>query len=329
MRKKEKVKKISKVFISMMCIMTMIFNVSCRKQTTTVQGEKDKLSVIATIFPAYDFARQTAKDLADVTMLLPAGMESHSYEPTPKDIIDVSNCDIFIYNGGDSDAWVEDILSAIDTENIEIIKMTDCVETVAEETKEGQQKERKHEHEHDEDEEEMDEHVWTSIRNSITITENICDAFCRKDSKNSAVYKSNSESYINEMKDLDSKYCEVMQRSVRNEIIFGDRFPLRYFARDYNLDYYSAFSGCSSETEASAGTVAFLIDKVKQDDIPVIFYIEFSSHLIADTIADETGAETAMFNTCHNVSKKQIQQGATYVSIMTENLENIEKALTE
>lgn len=325
----KKIKKIIKMILPLMLAVAVVFQTGC---TSDIKTKKDsgKISIVATIFPPYDFAKHIAGDKADVKMLLPPGCESHSYEPSPADIIEVSECDVFIYNGGDSDAWVDDILSAIDTSSIEIVKMTDCVETIEEEVVEGmQQNKHHHEDEHDEeyDEPETDEHVWTSIRNSEKITSDICDAICKKDEKNSSVYKENSSEYIKQMSELDEEYKKLVENAKRKKIIFGDRFPFAYFAKDYGLTYYAAFVGCSSETEASAETVAFLIDKVREDKIPVVFHIEFSTHLIANTIADETGAEVCELNSCHNISKKQIEKGISYVDMMRENMKALKKAL--
>lgn len=320
-------KKIRNASVAFLLLFAVLIQTGCTSDLKT-HKDSNKLSIVATIFPPYDFAKHITKEKADVKMLLPPGCESHSYEPSPADIIEVSECDVFIYNGGDSDAWVDDILSSIDTSSIEIIKMTDCVETIAEEHIEGMQEEEHNHENHDEyDEPETDEHVWTSIRNSEVITSDICDAICRKDVENGDFYKKNSSDYINEMSELDDEYIKLVENARRKKIIFGDRFPIAYFARDYGLTYYAAFVGCSSETEASAETVAFLIDKVKEDDIPVIFHIEFSTHLIANTIADETNAEVCEFNSCHNVSKKQIDSGISYVDMMRENMKSIEKAL--
>lgn len=332
------IKKLFKIILPLMLTFTVIFQTGC---TSDIKTKKDsgEISIVATIFPPYDFAKHIAGDRANVKMLLPPGCESHSYEPSPADIIEVSECDVFIYNGGDSDAWVDDILSSIDTSSIEIIKMTDCVETIEEEVIEGMQENKRHhdhehedehnDHEHEEeyDDPETDEHVWTSIRNSEKITSDICDAICRKDEKNVSVYKENSSEYIKQMSDLDEEYKKLVENAKRKKIIFGDRFPFAYFAKDYGLTYYAAFVGCSSETEASAETVAFLIDKVREDKIPVVFHIEFSTHLIADTIADETGAEVCELNSCHNVSKKQIENGVSYVDMMRENMKALKKAL--
>lgn len=333
----------SAIFMAFILIISSL--TGCTSASLDTNSKNSNLSVVTTIFPPYDFARAVAGKMGDISMILPPGMESHSYEPTPSDIISIQECDIFIYAGGDSDAWVDDILASIDTSDIEIIKMTECVPVVEEEIKEGMQE---HHHEHNDDHDnhdehddedgedhedhsghnhETDEHVWTSIRNSEMITQKICDTAVKIDPENSDIYKNNCKEYINEMNKLDNEFKEIVENAKRKELIFGDRFPIKYFVNDYGLDYRAAFVGCSSESEASAETVAYLIDRVRENNIPAVFHIEFSAHLIADTIADETGAKVVEFNTCHNVTKKQIESGVTYVDLMRSNIPAIEYAL--
>ena len=261
-------------------------------------------------------------------LLLPPGAESHSYEPTPKDIIEIQNCDVFIYVGGESDAWIEDILSSMDTSQKQLVALMDCVDTVEEETVEGMQAEgHAHEEGAAEQEAEYDEHVWTSPKNAILIVEKIANELSLLDDSNSEAYQSASTDYIEKLKVLDSSFETVVSSATRNMMIFGDRFPFRYFADAYGLDYYAAFPGCSSETEPSAATVAFLTDKVSEEKLPVVFYIEFSNHKVADAIAEATGAKAMLFHSCHNVSAEELEAGATYLSLMENNVEVLKEAL--
>jgi len=280
------------------------------------------LSIVATIFPGYDFARQVCGDSAEVTMLLPPGSESHSYEPSAKDIIKIQNCDLFIYVGGESDTWVENILSSID-EPVKTLRMMDCVEAVEEEIKEGMD----HEEEKLEEDIEYDEHVWTSPKNAVIIVEAIAAAIAGIDPENAEVYLQNPDAYVAELERLDAEFEEFFAGVENKVLIFGDRFPMRYFVDAYGLDYYAAFPGCASETEPSAATIAFLIDKIKTEGITTVFYIELSNHMIADSIAEATGAKTALFYTCHNVTEEQLSGGASYVSLMEENLETLREAM--
>ena len=467
-----------------------------------------KLSVVSTIFPGYDFTRAVAGGQVELTMLLPPGAESHSFEPTPQDIIKIQNCDVFIYVGGDSDTWVDGILETMDTSRMKILSMMDLVETVPEELVEGMEEDHGHDHddeitpedihdrplsdwvgdwssiekalasgaldgyiahqaeedetdaaaqkansaqrwasdypnltvtgdgltldgkttayqylghrlvesdhgasvwygfeavdatsgaprylafsdhgagghaedahEHEEEHEhelphfhlrygdesfdaliamedwspiyfpadaadadiaeamsghghseeaEYDEHVWTSPINAMKIARAISDTLCALDAGNADAYRANYTAYLGELSELDAAFRDVVKNAARRTLIFGDRFPFRYFVDEYGLDYYAAFPGCSTETEASAQTVAFLIDKTKAEKIPAVFYIEFSNGKMADTISEATGAKKLLLHSCHNVSKAELQAGASYLTLMTQNVDTLKEAL--
>ena len=268
-------------------------------------------------------------------MLLKPGEEIHSYEPTPQDIRDIQNCDLFIYVGGENDAWVEEILESMGEEAPETLRLMDMVEVYSEETVEGMQEEKGahehedegHDHEEDHDHEEADEHVWTSPVNAAVITARIAEAMEEKDPANAALYRENAEAYIGELKRLDDSFRRLTESAVRRTLVFGDRFPLRYFAEEYGLDYYAAFPGCSADCEPSAATMAFLINKVRQEQIPVVFCIEFSNGNIARAICETTGAAPMTFYSCHNVTADQMKAGVTYIDMMEDNLLVLEKAL--
>jgi len=306
------------VFLILAVLLVFCFT-GCSQQPGV--GTNGKLQIVSTIFPAYDFSLQVCKDLADVTILIPPGSESHSYEPSAQDIITIQNCDLFIYTGGLSDTWVDEILLSMD-EPVKTIKMMDCVDAVEEVITEGMQ---------EEEEEiggiEYDEHVWTSPKNAIRITEAIYSAVCGLDSGNVSVYLTNYEVYISSLEELDTEFTDFFATMENKTLIFGDRFPFRYFADEYGLIYYAAFPGCATETETSAQTIAFLIDRVKEENISTVFYIEFSNHLIADSIAEATGAKTALLHSCHNVSKDDISKGVTYLSLMQQNLMTLKEAM--
>jgi zinc transport system substrate-binding protein len=500
-------KRVLSILMAAMLAATMLAGCG---QTAAPEADGDKTSVIATIYPPYDFTRAIAGDKIELSMLLPPAAESHSFEPTPQDIIKIQNCDVFIYNGGDSDAWVDDVLSSMDTSKMRIVKLIDCVEVVDEEIVEGMQDDG-HDHEHaeidpasiddrpmsdfagewkdcspylkdgtvdeffehaaeemglspaevkekyiemmrtdypaiavsadsitingtsakatykgyeltegehgdsvwykyetdgtagvpkywvfndhgytagfqdeevahihalysdegfeaifaienwaamyfeasatgddikaammghGEDEEEdgaegdghaeeaeIDEHVWTSPRNAKIIVQRISDTLCEADAANADFYKTNTTAYLGQLDELDSKFKAVVDSAARKTIVFGDRFPFRYFADAYGLTYYAAFPGCSVETEASAATVAFLIDKVKAENIPVVFHIELSNGKMADTIAEGTGAKVLELHACHNISRDDFQAGRTYLDIMTANVDALKQAL--
>lgn len=289
-------------------------------------GSDGKISVVTTIFPPYDFARQIGGDNVDLTMLLKPGTESHNYDPTPQDIIKIQNCDLFIYVGGESDEWVRDILESNDSKPKKIISLMDCVDTVQEEIVEGMEKDK--DEDNDGHEIEYDEHVWTSPKNAIIISKKISLALTELDKDNAKVYEKNTTEYSKKLSLLDSKFQNIVDNAKRKTIIFGDRFPMRYFADEYGLKYYAAFPGCSSETEPSAATVSFLIDKVKAEKIPVVFSIEFSNGKVADTICEDTGAKKLTFHSCHNVTQEQFDSGVTYIDLMNQNAESIKEALS-
>ena len=291
--------------------------------------ESNKFSVVTTIFPQYDFVRQIAGDNVDLTMLLTPGTESHSYEPSPQDIIKIQKCDLFIYVGGENDIWVDEIISSMGEKAPKTMKLIDCVDTVMEETVEGMEHDHDHSHEEENEnhEEEIDEHVWTSPKNAIKIVDIITETLCKLDPDNDESYKTQSSDYIKNLNELDLEFKEVVNDGSRRTLVFGDRFPFRYFADEYNLEYYAPFSGCSTETEASASTIAFLIDKIKSENIPVVLKIELSNGKIAETIAEPTNASILTLNSCHNVTRDEFQNGATYLSLMQENLKVLKEAL--
>ena len=314
--------------------------------------ENKKISVVATIFPQYDFVRQIAGDDVELKMLLKPGEETHSYEPTPQDIIAIQNSDLFIYVGGENDAWVEDILESMPDNGRKTLKLVDCVDTVEEEHVEGMKEERGHDHddhddhdeddaEHEEDEadheehgqeethsvHEIDEHVWTSPVNAVKIVEQIKEELCEIDPENASDYEENAEAYVAQLKELDQEFQDVVDHSKRKLMIFGDRFPFRYFAEEYDLDYYAAFSGCASDTEPSAATMAFLINKVRDENIKTVLKMELSNENIAKAIAEATNADVKEFYSCHNLTAEQFADGETYLSLMEKNVETLREVL--
>ena len=325
-----------------------------------------RLQVVATIFPQYDFARQIAGDRADVHMLLKPGEEVHSYEPTPRDIRMIQNCDLFIYTGGENDVWIENILEGMD---VNAVRLLDLVETFEEEHLEGMMPEKgehshgEDEHSHDEDgsshgedgsshnedelnhneenhshgeeeeEEEPDEHVWTSPENCAIILGSLTDEFCRLDPAHEKEYRENGEAYRENFISLDEEYRKMVSSSSARTIIFGDRFPFRYLAEAYGLTCFAAFPGCSSESEPSAATIAFLIEKAASEKAPVIFKIEFSNGNIAQAICEAAQKRTGepmqvlQLHSCHNLTRDEFAAGETCLSLMTKNLEALRAAL--
>lgn len=285
----------------------------------TAQPEKPhdetKLQIVCTSFPAYDFAREIADDRAELTLLIKPGSEVHSYEPTPKDMIRIQESDLFICNGGESEQWAKTLI----TPELNTIYMMDCVDTV-EESADGI-------YNAEDGEPELDEHVWTSPLNAIKISEEICNALCKLDTDNAEAYKTNFTAYKAQLMALDREFRQVIKNSGKHTLVFADRFPMRYFALEYGLDCYAAFPGCSSETEPSAKTVAYLIDRVREDKIPAVLYMEFSNQKMADVICEDTGCKKLPFYSAHSVSAEQFEQGVSYLDLMRINLNSLKEAL--
>ncbi|MGN1340201.1 MAG: metal ABC transporter substrate-binding protein [Oscillospiraceae bacterium] len=290
-------------------------------------GGSDKPVIIATIFPAYDFARQVFGDTAEVRMLLKPGQESHSYDPSAKDIVEISGCDLFIYNGGESDEWVESVLKS--APEVDTFRMTEAVTLLDEELSEGMQAEE-HDHDHDEDEheEEYDEHVWTSPRNASAIVTALGKTAAELFPEMSEQLTANAGDYAAKIDALDGRFAELFSGEDRY-FVFGDRFPLLYFFKEYGLNYYAAFPGCGSETEPSAQTMTFLLDKLTNgsDVVPAVFCIELSGRRLADVLAQDSGHEVKEFHTCHNISADDYAAGGTWLSLMQRNYDTLSEIL--
>ena len=284
----------------------------------------NKKMIVATNFPAYDFARAIIGDTntIELKMLLKPGSEIHDFEPTPKDMKNIIDSSMFIYVGGESDEWIDDILNDINKKKTKLVKMMDLVDLKEEEIVEGMEVT-----EEEEGEEEYDEHIWTSPVNAITIIKYLKEEIIKLDPDNKEIYEKNAQKYIEQLTNIDNDFKEIVSNAKRKEIIFGDRFPLRYFVDEYGLDYYAAFPGCAEQTEASAKTISFLINKAKEDKIPVIFKIELSNNNIAKTIAKETNSKVLEFNTAHNISIDDFNKGITYIDLMKNNIKVLKEAL--
>lgn len=344
---------------------------------TTEKEDNYRLKIVTSLFPYYDMARAVIGDVKgiDLKMIVTPGQDSHSFEPTPSDVIQMENADVLIYNGGSLETWIDTLLDSLNNKNQIQMKMMDYVDVLNEEIVEGMDtrfdshdehshsedshnhKEHSHsedsynqeegshsedslkheEHSHDsevsdheeESHNETDEHIWTSPVNEIIMTEKICETLSKALPEEKENFQKNAESYISQLKELDNEFRTIVENAKINEIIFADKFPLQYFAKEYGLKYYAAFPGCGSDMEPSAKTIAFLVDKIKEDNIKAVFYLELSSHIVADAIETDTGAKPLQFNSCHNITQKQFDSGVTYVDLMKENVNNLKIALGE
>lgn len=313
---------------------------STTAQSTSAQSagaqpaNSKKLSVVTTIFPEYDWVRQIIGDTnsADITMLLDNGVDLHSYQPTAEDIMKISNCDLFIYVGGESDAWVKKALSEATNKNMKVINLMEIMGDSAkeEEVVEGMQPEKEEEGKKEEEEPEQDEHVWLSLKNAQKFCKVIADDLAELDPANAQKYQENVTSYCNQLASLDTEYANTVKSGKKNTILFADRFPFRYLVDDYGLKYYAAFVGCSAETEVSFDTIAFLAKKVNELGLSSILQIESGNGRIADTVKKTTSAKnqkTLTMDSMQSTTTKDVNDGATYLSIMKKNLEVLKEAL--
>ena len=295
-----------------------------------------KISIVTTIFPVYDFARAVAGDQAELTMLVKPAAEVHSYDPSPADIIKIQDADVFIYIGGENDAWVSTILESMDISDKKIIRLMDAVKPVAEETVEGMEAEAEEVTAENTEKEsapakpeiEYDEHIWTSPKNAILMVDEIAAALAEVDTSNAAVYTNNAAAYTAQIQAVDDEIAGIVTASTNKLLVFGDRFPFRYFVDEFGLEYQAAFPGCSTDTEASAGTLAYLMNTIKEQNIKYVYYIELSNQNIVRAISEQTGAQQLQLHSAHNVTKDDFEAGVTYVSIMQQNAENLRKGLT-
>ncbi len=324
----------------------IVAGVSACGQTASAAntGTSGRLKIVCTIFPEYDWVKQIMGDKAadaDITYLLGSGTDMHNYQPNADDMIRISDCDLLIYAGGESDKWVDDALGNALNKNMQTISLIEAVgdRLKTEELKEGMEHEHEHEHdgdehehEHEEEDEEVeyDEHVWLSVRNAKLICGQITDKLCALDAANADTYKAGLAAYTAELDKLDSDFGAVISEAPVKTLVFGDRFPFRYFTEDYGLDYYAAFAGCSAETEASFETIVFLANKVDELGAKTIYTIEKSDKSIAQTIINSTKNKDqtiAELNSIQSVNSMQADGGVTYISLMRENLEVLKTTL--
>ncbi|AEM22578.1 Metal binding protein [Brachyspira intermedia PWS/A] len=329
-------------------VLTLLFSIiiSCNdanksSKENNKEIDNSKLKVVTTIFPIYDFTRNIAGDNVNLQMIIKPGIEIHSFNTTPADVIDIQNADVFIYIGGESEAWAEKIISSMNTNSKKIIRLIDYVKALDEEIVEGMEHDIDHNYEEEANHEEhenhteeshthegvYDEHIWTSPKNAQLMVTAICNALSEIDANNAGIYKTNADKYNQELTALDEEIRNAVNSSKRKNIVFGDRFPFRYLAEEYGLEYRAPFTGCSSQVDASPKTIAYLMNYIKDNKIPYLYYIELSNEKIANTLIEQTGAEKLKLHSGQNVSKDEFDSGVTYLSIMRDNLESLKKGL--
>lgn len=316
----------------------------CSKQNDDdTDDATEKLSIVTTIFPEYDWVKAVLGDKAehaDITMLLDNGVDLHSYQPTADDIVKISDCDLFLYVGGESEGWVEKALKNSTNKDRKVINLLDVLgdSVKHEEVVEGMQEE---EHEHEdadehgdgeehEHEEESDEHVWLSLKNAEVLVGAISNALQELDAENKEIYAANADAYMKKLSALDAEYQTAVDNASCKTVLFGDRFPFRYLVDDYGLNYYAAFVGCSAETEASFETVSFLAKKADELNLPCVLTIEGKHHKIAETIVKNTAQKSQKILTMDSMqstTSKDVASGTTYLSVMEKNLAVLKEAL--
>lgn len=290
---------------------------------------EEKIKVIATLFPQYDFAKQIGGDKVDVSLLLTPGTETHTYEPTPQDIINVNKADLYIYTGKYMEPWSDKIANSI-TSNTQVLDASKNINLINEkqfekehDTIDNNEEESDNSHHH-----EYDPHIWLNPQNAIGMVKNIEEELCNIDPQNKDYYQKNAENYIKQLTNLDNEIETTIKESKKNKIAFGGTFAYAYFIQRYNLQYVSAYDSCGENSEPSVTKVKEVIDYMKENNINVIFYQELSAGKIADTISKETGATKLVFHTIHNASQEEIDNSETYISLMQKNLQNLKQALS-
>lgn len=292
---------------------------------TATIADGDGFSVVCSIFVPYDFARRIAGDRARVTMLLPPGVESHSYEPTPSDIITIENADLFLYVSEHTETWVTQITESLSRKAVKTVDIADAlgIEVHDHDHEHGHEHEEEHEHE----EHETDEHIWTNLETAADMVTLIADELAAADGENADYYAKNALSLKNEILSLRDDFAGLVSSSQRREIVSGSRFAMKNFTEEFGLEYTAAFDSCVDNTEPSAAVMAKIIDKINEDSIPVIFYEELTEPKIARAVSLETGAKMLLLHSCHNISASELKSGASYVSLMKQNYLNLKEAL--
>lgn len=321
-----------KYILAIICVMLMTFTlVGCGN---TENEDSEKISIVTTIFPEYDWVREIVgeNENVEITMLLDNGVDLHSFQPTTEDIAKVASCDMFIYVGGESDGWAEDALAEATNKDMVVINLLDVLgdSVKEEELVEGMQGEEEEEEAEEEEGPEYDEHVWLSLKNAEILCQKIEEELEKIDTKNASQYEKNAKAYLEKLDALDQEYEDAVAAGSQKTVLFGDRFPFRYLVDDYNLDYYAAFVGCSAESEASFETITFLANKVDELGLSSIFQIESSDGKIAETIKENTtdqNQQILVLDSMQATTSSDVENGTTYLFVMKSNLEVLKEAL--
>lgn len=320
-----KIKSKLMTIIAIISMMSILF-VSCQSKEITEDSREEnndkKLKIVTTLFPQYDFTRQLVGDKADITLLVKPGVETHSYEPTSEDIIKINKANMFVYTGKYMEAWSNKILDSLTTDSLIVTDVSKGINLDKSKEEDHKEEEESENHSH-----EYDPHIWTSPENAKKMVDNILKDLIKVDPENSEYYTENANKYKEELTALSNSFKTAVNEGKRKSLLFGGRFAMHYFTKEYDLDHKSAYDGCSTESEPSAEVLSNIIKEVKEKNIPVVYYEELVDPKIARTISEESGAEMLLLHTCHNLSDEDMRKGATYLSLMKQNLENLKKGL--
>ncbi len=308
-----------KLISVLLCVAMLFVVASCGTDKTQEKDKDEKINVVCTLFPQYDFVREIAGDRADITLLLTPGTDSHSYDPSPVDMVKINECDLFIYTGELMESWAANIIGSL-SGDVEVLSLPQPVKLKEHTHLYSSHAEEDHDHS-------ADPHIWTSPVNAMLIVETISQKLCEIDSKNEAYYKANEEAYLKQLKALDGEIRAVADAAENKTVVMCDRFAMLYFCEEYGLDYIAAFDSCTSNTEPSPAVIVKITNEVEQKNIPAVFCAELSNRKVADAVAQRTGVQVLELHSCHNLSADDFNAGENYISLMKRNAENLKTAL--
>lgn len=330
--KKAKAKKNNLIIVTVLVVcLIVIIGIIATANNQNKRSHSDKITIVATLFPQYDFARQIAGEYAEVTLLLPPGMESHSFDLRPSDMITIKNSDMFIYTGKYMETWAGTIIESLD-DTVKVVDVSQGIELV----KGNDYGIGEHDHDHDDDDDydhnhghshEYDPHIWTSPVNAIIMVENVLEALCEVDPEHSDYYTANASAYITKLQEVDAAFRELSDSLEDRCIFFGGRFAMTYFAREYGFDCIAAYHDCSAESEPSIAQVMLLIDEIREHNAGAIYYEELVDPKVARTIAEETGVKLLLLHSAHNLSRSEFESGMTYLDIMWSDYNALKEGL--
>lgn len=329
--------RVKRLLLVLLALIMSINLIGCGDFTPNEDG--GKITIMTTLFPQYDFAKHIVGDKCEVILLLPPGSDSHSYEPTPKDIININNAELFVYTGDDMEAWVATILDGVDNKNLNVLDLSENIELLnAGESEHAHTHEHEHEHEHEEEEEnhnifghthshDIDPHYFTSPKNAMIMLQDIYEEIIAMDPDNKEYYTANYEAYLAELIEVDEELHEVVHEADYNTLYFGGKFALLYFIEEYHLDYVSPFDSCAHEAEASPKSIVEIIECMEEHSAHTVFYEELTDPKVANIISEEIGGQALLLHSCHNVSKEEFESGVSYVDLMRQNADNLREGL--